>query len=392
LAKVSMFVKREKLDKCEEEYAPRVISAQEPPVTAFTGPVMTVVQDWLHWLWDGEKVPVLFAAGASVTKLSLFYSEMMKKGGQFFETDMSNFDAHVVARLQKLFLKFVHAFGFEEEVHFWALRNAQADVLEGRGACGTRFRTPPNIKSGVADTCVCNTFVNAVMHLFAIAKSGGIVDDNGQLSLRLTLDRVDMLVMGDDNLGRVDGSCNIANVRDFLRRLGMVPKFKKVEPEDAVFLNMLPYPLTEDTIQFAPKIGRIFARIGWACRDFIDARAYLCAVGKGFEASCKHVPILRALVSRLIAHGKRGADGKNHNRGLELDPRFRAKHFGYVQNSLDGESFGVDPTPLTFEYIKKRYCLSSVQVSDLETRIGVWEDAPALVSDQLIERAIELDC
>ena len=61
---IDMFVKRGKLDKCGEDYAPRVISAQKAAVTDFTGPVITVVQDWLHKLWDGDKVPITFAAGA----------------------------------------------------------------------------------------------------------------------------------------------------------------------------------------------------------------------------------------------------------------------------------------------------------------------------------------
>ena len=45
LAKIDMCVKREKLDKRGEDHAPRVISAQKAAVTAFTGPVITVVQD-----------------------------------------------------------------------------------------------------------------------------------------------------------------------------------------------------------------------------------------------------------------------------------------------------------------------------------------------------------
>ena len=52
LAKIDMFGKREKLDKCGEDYAPRESSAQKAAVT-----VITVVQDWLHKLWDGDKIP-----------------------------------------------------------------------------------------------------------------------------------------------------------------------------------------------------------------------------------------------------------------------------------------------------------------------------------------------
>ena len=168
--KIDMFVRREKFDKCGQWYAARVISAQKPKVTAFTGPVITVVQDWLHNLWNWRNVPILFAAGCSTTELSGFYREMLFD--KMFETDTNNFDSTVHIALHLQFLKLLHASAFEDERHFWPLRYAQAGEL--LGACETRFLTPGNIKSGITDTCLCNMFWNVCLHLYAIACSGKI--------------------------------------------------------------------------------------------------------------------------------------------------------------------------------------------------------------------------
>ena len=55
---------------------------------------------------------------------------MLKQGGTFFETDMSNFDAHVIDRLQCLFLELVSAFGFEGEQHCWDVAEGQVDSVD----------------------------------------------------------------------------------------------------------------------------------------------------------------------------------------------------------------------------------------------------------------------
>jgi hypothetical protein len=389
-----MFVKREKLDKCGEDYAPRVISSQQPRVTVFTGPVMTVVQDWLHWLWDGVKVPILFAAGCMPSRLSSFFDIMFHQGGSFFETDMSNYDSTVHAFLQDLFLKVVRAFGFDEEPHFWELRAAQQGWLKGIGASGCRFETPPNIKSGVADTCVCNSFVNAALHLFAIAKSANIRDVDGRLSLRKTLAHVKMMVMGDDNLGCVDPELSLAKVADFLKGVGMIPKFNLVEdPEQAVFLNQLPYPVSGGRHVFGPKLGRLFARLGWSSQEQRDPLAYNCAIGKGFRASCHHVPVLRALVERLIACGRRLGPGQpNHDRGLELNERFQRRHLGYVWSTLAREDQIFEASVETMAFMARRYGWDVGRVEHLEAFIAGWPDPPCFVGNLLLEEAIALDC
>ena len=132
---------------------PRIISSQDPRVTAFTGPPITVTQNYLHHMWNGQQVPILFAAGHTVEELPAFFRLNVPFRRKLSETDMLIYDATVGQALQELFLDIIHAIGFEGETMFWELRRAESDWSVGRGVSGSRFLSPPNRKSGAADTC-----------------------------------------------------------------------------------------------------------------------------------------------------------------------------------------------------------------------------------------------
>lgn len=372
--KVAMFVKREKLNKCGRRYAPRTICPFEPKVTAFTGPQITVFQNWLHAWWNGINVPVLFAAGCPPEKLSKFFDEQFALGRQCFTTDMSIYDSTVGRPCHKLGMDLYEAIGFELDPHFLGVRKAQGGPLKGYGVCGTRFQTTHSMKSGQADTCLLNSIVNAVVHLFAIAKVNAF-------DLKTTLKKVAMMIMGDDNMGFVDADVKLTGVKDVLFRLGFIPKFNiERDPEQAVFLNMLPYPVGNEHF-FAPTAERLFARLGWATERQGDTRAYLCAVGKGFHKSCRHVPVLRALVDRYIAMGRR-VDGVNHDRGLEKTETFARKHLGFKM-SLTGFDTGEtrEAQANTRTYMCARYGWTEADIDDLETKIRAWPDPPAMIGE-----------
>lgn len=389
---IAMFVKREKLDKCGEWYAPRVISSFDPKVTAFTGPCITAVQNWLHSWWNGKNVPVLFAAGSTIERMSEAFDHQHASGRKCFTVDMSIFDSTVGKRCHDFGMKLYRKIGFEMDPHFLDLRAVQGGTLKGYGVSGCRFMAPDSMKSGQADTCVLNSIINVICHLYAIAKSNNIVDVDGKLCMRRTLDKTFMMVMGDDNLGFVDGDLDLKGVPGILYRLGLIPKFnEEKDPEQAVFLNMLPYPVGGGKHRFAPKLGRLMARLGWATSFQKDIRAFMCGIGRGFETSCQHVPVLRALVQRLVRLGRR-VNGVSHDRGLHLTERFRRQHLGFTHSIVDAGSSGTEPTTETFTFMSTRYGWSDEDIRRLEADIGSWPDPPALVGDCLLEEAIFLDC
>jgi len=385
--RVAMFPKTEKLDQCGNDYAPRVISGFDPRVSAFVGPEMTVIQEYFHRNWNGISVPILLAAGATTADISSMYNRIVDSMGVCFETDMSNFDSTVADPFIKLWMKLIRNWGFEDSHMFWSLKAAQSRPLFGFGICGSRFLTKVDVKSGMSDTCIVNSVMNAMVHLFCVAKTGKLYV-NGKLSLRLALDTVSMAVMGDDNMGSTTVKDAI-QIAYYMKKLGWIPKFKIVDdPRDLTFLNMIPYPI-EGGILFAPKLGRLVQRLPFAVQDQGDWRAYNCAMGKGFLQSCAHVPVLRAYVARLARCGQR-VDGKNHDRGLELDEAFRRRHFGYVQNvvkHVEPKSACVE----TFEFMCRRYGCTKDEISAKEIEIANWPDPPCLVQDSFLARAVGID-
>jgi len=388
--KIDLMPKVEKLIYKYQEYDPRAISVFQPRVTAYTGPSVTAFQNWLHGQWDGEKCPILFAAGCSTTKLDEFFERNYRLGRKCFMADQSNYDSTVSHEAQAFADSIYEEIGFEEEPYFKMLRNAQGGFLDGTGPLGTRFRAPPSEKSGAADTCAVNSPVDTIVHLFCIAYANDITDEQGELSMQRTLDKVSMMVMGDDSLGFVDGDIDLKGVPQLMYRLGFIPKFFECDPEDAVFLNMIPYPVG-DGHRFAPKLGRLMSRLGVCVAEQLDPIAYSCAVGKGFVATCAHVPVLRSFVSRLARLGARDARGVCHNRGLEKSEGFRRRHMGFFQSTNEPEE-AVSPTARTFQFMQKRYGWSRADIAEMEATIDRWPDPPAFVGHQKLEEAILLDC
>jgi len=396
-AKVDLFPKREKLAKCGIPHAPRAISAQRPKTTPFVGPPVTVLQSLLHWLWRGDDdLPICFAAGSTVDHLSAVFDRMYAEGGEFFENDMSNYDSTVVTPYHVWVLRLLDHIGFEDDPLWRELFIAQTEPLDGQGKSGCLFTTPGNMKSGVPPTCLLNSIVNALTHLFAISRNSDIVDLNGNKTLRATLAHVRMLVMGDDNLGCVQAKVDWRGVETTMRQLGMMPKLKVCDdPEQAVFLNMLPYPIGGGKHLFAPMIGRLFTRWGWAVTEQRDVLAYNCALGKGMVDRVLHVPILKALCDRYIRCGSRKDGGKNHDRGLELDPRFARKHFGYVNANISKGKVIVTPqmTEAVEMFIQRRYGWSTQRQRSFVEEIEGWPDPPAFIRRPWFENTcFPIDC
>jgi len=249
------------------------------------------------------------------------------------------------------------------------------------------------MKSGQADTCLINSYINALAHMFALALNNGWVVD-GQVNWRVLLQNCALMVMGDDIVLYVAPGVRHNILGAVLTGMGFISKLKVCEdPSDVTFLNMIPYPIGPGVTRFAPKLGRLFDRLGWSVQYQKDVMAYNCAIGKGFRTSTHHVPVLRSLVHRLIRSADRSFDslGRNHDRGLELDPVFQRKHFGWRQSQINFD--GADePTLETYAFLQRRYGWSPEITAALEARIATWPQPPALVSDTMLDEAVRIDC
>lgn len=389
---LSLMVKIEKLDKCDTAYAPRFISCFRPRVTAFTGPPITAAQNWLHQAWDGGTLPILFAAGCNYTQLSAFFDRYVNLGWNVHEDDFSNYDSTQCEFADQLAIQLLKAIGFEDELLFWKLRLTQTKALSGKGPHGVFIVTPQSMKSGQADTCVTNTIINVVVHLAALCLVNTWIKD-GALDFEHALSQCSMMVMGDDILLFTAPGVAVQGIAREIEQLGLISKFfTRENPDDAVFLNLIPYRLSQTECRFAPKVGRLLARLGWSVAQQNDLLSYNCAIGKGFLASCAHVPVLRAYCSRLARLGARQVAGVNHDRGLEQQRHFQRKHLGYFLSLAQERDRPGVATAATYTYMLQRYGWSRELCADLEAKIAAWPDPPALVGNAYLENAIEVDC
>jgi hypothetical protein len=392
LATINCFVKFEKLDravrldeglKLQPFYAPRAISCFNPFITAFTGPAVTVAQNYFHKYWDGVTHPIYFVAGSNAEDMSLVFTMLAKRGWKFFMTDCSIYDSTIGPDAHELTISQYQRMGFDDAVHFHEIRRVQVEMLKGFNRMGFGYTIEASMKSGAADTCLSNSITNAAVHFYAMCLINGT-------TVEKMWDHVVMFVMGDDNLCCYDPSMSIKGLETVLEKLGLLPKLNvSDDPDEVIFLNMRPYP-THGGWKFGPRVGRILSRLGWATAMQVDHLAYQCAVGKGFYRSTHHIPILNEWIQKLIDNAREGGDPTKrfvHDRGLHLNPGFVQEHFQYKVLADQVSS----PDSSTYQFMSRVYQVSEGDIHEVASFIRSLPVGPCLVSHPILNRIVCMD-
>jgi hypothetical protein len=195
-----------------------------------------------------------------------------------------------------------------------------------------------------------------------------------------------MVVLGDDNLMLLTPGLKIAGLDAMIRLFGFIPKLSvKTDPDLVVFLNMRPYPTHIPGIRrFAPRIGRIIARLGYAVEKQPFPKAYMHAVSQAFLKSCNHVPILNTYIKHLF--------------DLTYDQHARAISQRSIQYQLErAEQYNVISATLAYEgeesaaFLHKVYGVTEEQRAYLESLIRKVKRLPCMLYDDLLLQTVLVD-
>jgi hypothetical protein len=376
------FVKKEKRHKatflgvCPTD-KPRLIQACSPVASVATGMWMKAFQHYLHSAWRGNQ---LFAAGVNADQLSDWFSQRVHEYSKFLEDDFTLYDTTFSEYAHEFVLKLYKRAGLERGnwLNGWsyAIRKAQV-TAKGYTRTGFKYEIKGTMRSGVADTCLANSICNALVHLYAICKR------NRTVSLRNVMEKISMAFMGDDNiiLAKQELKVDVPSIEAEIIPSGFMPKLHSVsEPDQLVFLNMRPYPLEPGKYKFAPKIGRLLARLGYSVEEQKVHTVYIHGVAKAFDKSCSHVPILNDLVQVTMDRTK------HHDRKYEESSRFlRRNHYNLFSNDKQPE------TPYLLDFVCKTYNVTLLQIQQAREVIHSIERFPVLVYSQVFNPFIDKD-
>jgi hypothetical protein len=371
------FLKHEKSDKPElngpqRHGRPRLIQACSPYATLATGRWMKAFQREIHGVLKGN---MLFSAGYNAEDLSKWFMTQMEGKERWYEDDFTLYDSTFSVYCHELVLWLYARCGMKTDLWAWLIRQHQPNA-KGYSQYGWEYTVTGTMRSGVADTCLANSLLNYFAHLYCI------VQLNPQLTLTQIMDRVSMAVMGDDNIMMTTAGVVVQGSTEILKRLGFRSKLKERKTwEDLIYLNMRPYPV-EGGVRFAPLIGRLLARLGYAVEDQPHWPSYSRGVFEAFLNSCKHVPILGEYVTRMVALRSAGKPLKfNSNRYQRLEKLYEYNCFS---------TKAATPTVATWEYVQRIY---GVSAHHMELAVQEVESLPttAFVFSPVLEAFIDHD-
>jgi hypothetical protein len=339
------FLKHEKSDKPgvmgpDLHGRPRLIQGCSPEATVATGRWIKAFQEQIHHVLKG---PMLFSAGCNAEDLSAWFAKHNEGKERWFEDDFTLYDSTFSLYCHDLVIWLYERCGMRKDPWAWILRNQQARA-KGYSQYGWQYYVDGTMRSGVADTCLANSLINYFAHLYCIVRL------NPLLTIQQILERVAMAVMGDDIIMMTTASVTVEGSTEILRRLGFRSKLKQRDsPEQLIYLNMRPYPV-KGGLRFAPLVGRLLARLGYAVQEQKDWQAYSRGVYEAFLASCAHVPVLAQYVRRMV-------ESRSGGRPLKYDIRRYQKlerQFEYNCFSLQA----AEATPETDAFICRTYDIS----------------------------------
>jgi hypothetical protein len=381
------FIKKEKQDRITDlgpcsKNKPRVIQACSPHATVATGMWFKAYQGYLHQEWNGN---LLFAAGRNAVQLSKWYTQMVRMRPVILEDDFSLYDTTFSMYAHHYVMRLYERSGFHRTTKVaHTIRHAQC-TSKGYSRFGFRYQTKGTMRSGVADTCLSNSIVNLLSHLYALHKL------NPTKTFLKMQEQVAMVVLGDDNLTLLphDYAYDMAPI---LKKLGFIPKLKRVKsPGYATFLNMRPYPTLDDfgqvVYQFAPKMARLISRLGYAVEEQQNPEAYVHGVATAFKNSCRHVPVLNDYVDRVCELTKRSDRQAEKSTYIS-----RMMIYQMMDTGVDLEkSYAFGETQVTRDFICEIYTITPDELAHIREVVRDVKQLPCLCYDQVLERLIAFD-
>ena len=345
------FPKHEKVDKMglngiEGNAKPRVIQACSPEATVSTGRWLKSFQRAIHKRLVGS---ILFAAGINGEQLSAWFDRESPSRSIFLEDDFTLYDTTFSRQFHEIVLWLYQRAGMKTDPWAWAIRNAQVSS-KGVSRYGFHYHIDGTMRSGVADTCVANSLLNMFSHLYVLHTL------DAKETIHSLLSKVSMALMGDDNIMMLDSSLVVTGMAESLRLLGLKAKLvRRDTARELIFLNVRPYPVAQGRTRFAPLIGRLVTRLGYAAETQLKWGPYSKGVFQAFVESTAHVPMLSGFIQRQC-----------DLRPGRLSSVYREKLRRVHEYDLHYDT-SFAPTQQTCDFVSQIYGLTPKQIGELDT-------------------------
>jgi hypothetical protein len=378
---VKAFIKYEK-SKNEDylgqiAHVPRLIQAFPPLVTVSTALYMNELQGWLHEAFKRGFPWLRFVAGDNAETLSLWFNENYLFKTQITTDDFSFYDSTFSVRAHQTMLKVYRLLSIHK--HPWAkfFRPKQVSP-KGYTRCGLTFSVVGTMRSGAADTCLANSFIQLFSHWFALRL----------VNKQPIEDSVVLAGLGDDNIILSEPRVRFDGVEEILKQLGFLPKLNiNVSRCQAVFLNMVPWP-SSSGYKFAPLPGRLMSRLGWSTKQRTLWQPYMYGVAFAFKASTHHVPLLNYFIQGILK--KLSKFDRKYEESLDFFQEYGYRpHFSTVYSGATLDTLAFFYERYGFEPIKSDLAdLFLDWVSTDRTNVG---SARCVLYHPLLERMVDID-
>lgn len=330
---------------------------------ALFGPEFTSLQKAYCKVWKrrgcgDEKVRVTIASMMNSVTLGEWMKEVLAdySDPHFYERDGKAWDATMgrmhhelkmlaYSRMSPEFLEFVESCYHVKGFGLY------------RGGAVLSYSVEGTTKSGHNDTTLGNCIINAMIAAEACRRLG------------LT---ADIIVAGDDLLVIIEGDFDEHALAGEERALGIAPEYRKFDDvEDVSFISGQWITLPGRYI-FAPKVGRLLARLHWTVTPppakHFDS--YLRGVYSGIRATCHSLPVVRLLAPELEKKGK-----------------------DVVVDSWYTQMYGDVGVDYTYEevlpwFLRKYHCFEH-EIVALETALR--DRTPRIVRTPLVDKIEEVD-
>jgi hypothetical protein len=280
IAKRKSFLKRELLLTSVDEKAPRLIQGATDEANVLLGPSIASFAEVVKKCWNLTS-KITFASGMNANELGSWMGN--NPCDYHVVNDFSKFDSTITAEALDLEGDIYKHMGLNGP----ALRVFMNQMFTvGQTQHGLVYECPGTRKSGDPNTTLGNSLINALVIAYALSKCG--------------IDDFRILVGGDD--------CVISTFRPFdikyfdfvLGSLGFRPKSKRVEPHLVDFYSSWFIPSSSGVV-LTPKLGRMFAKIGFSVKPLVRPREWLAGVIRGNYDLYYHVPWVRAFNDKMLA-------------------------------------------------------------------------------------------
>jgi hypothetical protein len=269
------------------EKAPRLIQGATPEFVCLLGPWFAALQKKVKRDWNINNF-ITYTSSISNLKLG---NKLVNFGGQLAEDDVSAWDTSVSLPLCNFELTMTRDwFKAPKAVVQLVQMNIQT---HGATSTGISYRVRGTRKSGDPYTSLYNSILNALMHVWIIAR-------RNTWSVATCSTRIVMYVQGDDNAMSVKGI--YPNVTAEMLALGFSSKFlRRTNYVQLEFCSMRIQAVKEG-YTFGPKIGRVLSKTGYYINppQNISRKAIVKGTMLGLVNSSHHLlPLMSYIKTQL---------------------------------------------------------------------------------------------